>query len=294
MSRDKAIATPSQTKMYLAKYGFTFKKSLGQNFIIDVNILTNILKAAGVTQDTGAIEIGPGMGALTEQLARHAEKVLAFEIDERLAPILSDTLADYSNISIVYHDVLKADLQKIITQHFKPNQRLKLVANLPYYVTTPIITKLLMARLPLDSITVMIQKEVADRMAAQPNSKSYGSLSIAIQYYATAQVVLNVPKTVFMPQPNVDSSVLHLTYREEPAVYVEDESFFFALVQASFGQRRKTLRNNLARHFKGCYDKATVEAKLRSAGIDGTRRAESLSITEFAHLANHFFTANRP
>lgn len=288
MSKEKAIATPSQTKAYLNKFGFSFKKSLGQNFIIDVNILNNILNVAGVTKDVGVIEIGPGMGALTEQLAQAADHVVAFEIDQRLEPILAETLADYDNISIVFEDVLKADVQAVINQHFKPSQPIKLVANLPYYVTTPIIMQLLMSRLPLESITVMIQKEVAERMAAGPNSKSYGSLSIAIQYYTEASHSFNVPKTAFMPQPNVESAVLHLTFREEPPVYVKDETFFFSLVRASFAQRRKTLRNNLVQFFKDEYDKDTIEGKLEQAEISGDRRAESLSIEEFAQLANAF------
>lgn len=288
MSKEKAIATPSQTKAYLNKFGFSFKKSLGQNFIIDVNILNNILNVAGVTKDVGVIEIGPGMGALTEQLAQAADHVVAFEIDQRLEPILEETLADYDNVSIVFEDVLKADVHSVIKQHFQPSQPIKLVANLPYYVTTPIIMELLMAGLPLESITVMIQKEVAERMAAEPNSKSYGSLSIAVQYYTEAIHTFNVPKTAFMPQPNVESAVLHLTFRKEPPVHVEDEPFFFSLVRASFAQRRKTLRNNLVSFFKGKYDKEMVEKKLKQAEISGDRRAETLSIGEFANLANTF------
>lgn len=288
MSREKAIATPSKTKEYLNKFKFALKKSLGQNFIIDVNILRNILQVAGVTEEVGVIEIGPGMGALTEQLAISADHVLALEIDQRLKPVLDETLADYDNISVVFEDVLKSDLSALIEEHFNSNQRIKLVANLPYYVTTPIIMQLLMTDLPLESITVMIQKEVAERMAAKPNSKSYGSLSIVIQYYTEAVTAKIVPRTVFMPQPNVDSAVLHLTYRTSPPVVVNDEEFFFDLVRASFGQRRKTLRNNLKRYFKDRYDNETIEAKLNQANIDGQRRAESLSIEEFAQLANAF------
>lgn len=289
MSKEKAIATPSKTKEYLNKYGFTFKKSLGQNFIIDVNILSNIIKSAGITTSIGAIEIGPGMGALTEQLAQHANRVVAFEIDQRLKPVLNDTLSDYDNVEIIFQDVLKTDIGQVIANHFMPGQVIKIVANLPYYVTTPILMHILMAQLPIESITVMIQKEVADRMAAQPNSKSYGSLSIAVQYYTEAKVILNVPKTVFMPQPNVDSAVLHLDLRTKPPVHVENESYFFALVQASFAQRRKTLRNNLCRYFKDKLTKDKVEAILTKANIDGSRRAESLLIEEFAQLANLFY-----
>lgn len=288
MVNDKAIATPFRTKEILNKYGFSFKKSLGQNFIIDTNILTNILKAAGVTEDVGVIEIGPGIGALTEQIAKQAERVVAFELDQRLGPILEDTLKRYPNVNIIFQDVLKADLNEVMNEHFQQTEQVKVVANLPYYVTTPILMRLLMANVSIDSITVMIQKEVADRMAAKPNTKSYGSLSIAVQYYTEAHVALHVPKTVFMPQPNVDSAVLHLQLREKPLVEVADESFFFDLVQASFAQRRKTLRNNLARHFKDKFTKESLEEKLNSMDIDGRRRAESLTIEEFARLANGF------
>lgn len=290
MSREKRIATPTMTRFYLDKYGFKFKKSLGQNFLIDSNVLENITKFAGLTDAHGAIEIGPGMGALTEQLALVADKVVAFEIDQRLESILEETLLDYDNVSIVFEDILKADVKKVIETHFQTDQPIKLIANLPYYVTTPIIMNLLMAHLPLESITVMIQKEVADRMAASPNSKAYGSLSIAVQYYTVAQVALIVPKTVFMPQPNVDSAVLHLAFREEPPVEVLDEPYFFDLVQASFGQRRKTLRNNFIRYFNEQYDKETIENGFKLADIDPGRRAESLNMEEFARLANSFYT----
>jgi len=288
MNKEKAIATPTRTKEILKRNELKLKKSLGQNFIIDVNILTNILREAGVTDDVGVIEIGPGIGALTQQLALHANRVVAFEIDQRLEPILAETLQAYDNVSIVIQDVLKADMSAIMKEYFLAGQTIKIVANLPYYVTTPILTSLLMARLPIDSITVMIQKEVAERMAAKPNTKSYGSLSIAVQYYTEAAIALHVPKTVFMPQPNVDSAVLHLQLRDQPLVQVNDEEFFFALVRAGFGQRRKTLRNNLARHFANSLSKVEIEEKLQKAEIDGTRRAESLSIEDFAQLANVF------
>lgn len=291
MTEHKAIATPNKTKEILKKYGFSFKKSLGQNFLIDVNILKNIINYAGITHNTGAIEIGPGMGALTEQLAIHSDKVVAFEIDQRLIPILKETLNTYSNIEIINEDILETNIVDIMETHFDKNQEVKIVANLPYYITTPILMKLLMANLPVSSITVMIQKEVADRMAAQPNTKSYGSLSIAIQYYTHANVVMNVPKTVFMPQPNVDSSILHLELRKEAPVQVNDETFFFELVQGCFGQRRKTLRNNLNRHFANTLSKERVEAGLEESGIDGTRRGESLNMEEFARLANTFYDA---
>ncbi|MCM3740061.1 16S rRNA (adenine(1518)-N(6)/adenine(1519)-N(6))-dimethyltransferase RsmA [Oceanobacillus luteolus] len=284
----KFIATPSRTKEILKKYSFAFKKSLGQNFIIDPNILENILKHAGVDKSAGVIEIGPGIGALTEQLAIHADKVVAFEIDQRLLPILQDTLKNYSNIEVLHQDILKADVHQVIKEQFEENQPIHIVANLPYYITTPILMKLLRDRLPLESITVMIQKEVAERMAAKPNTKSYGSLTIAIQYYTNAKVVMNVPKTVFNPQPNVESSILKLELRDEPAVLVKDEDFFFGVMKASFAQRRKTLRNNLANHLQEM-DKETLQKVLDRVEIDGGRRGESLTIEEFARLADGLY-----
>ncbi|MBM7555172.1 16S rRNA (adenine(1518)-N(6)/adenine(1519)-N(6))-dimethyltransferase RsmA [Thalassobacillus pellis] len=286
MNKQKAIATPTKTRQILSEYGFSFKKSLGQNFLIDVNILENILQYAGVDQNAGAIEIGPGIGALTEQLAIHADRVVAFEIDQRLVPILQETLSAYENVNIINEDILKADVRKVIRENFTEGQPLKIVANLPYYITTPILMKLLMEQLPVDNITVMIQKEVADRMAASPNTKSYGSLSITVQYYTNAKVVMNVPKTVFMPQPNVDSAVLQLQLRDKPPVDVAEEAFFFDVVQATFGQRRKTLMNNLSRHFKGKLDKGQIRERLDKADIDPSRRGESLTMEEFARLAN--------
>ncbi|WP_053216961.1 16S rRNA (adenine(1518)-N(6)/adenine(1519)-N(6))-dimethyltransferase RsmA [Virgibacillus senegalensis] len=291
MNNQKAIATPLKTKEILAKYGFSFKKSLGQNFLIDVNTLERIIAYAGIDKHTGTIEIGPGMGALTEQLAIHSSQVVAFEIDQRLVPILKETLGSYDNIKIINQDILEADISQVIKENFEPGQRIKVAANLPYYITTPILMKLLMDKLPVESFTVMIQKEVADRMAAEPNTKSYGSLTIAVQYYTEAHIAMTVPKTVFMPQPNVDSAVLHLTVRDQPPVEVQNEEFFFDLVQASFGQRRKTLRNNLNRHFADQLQKPEIEKLLGKAEIDGTRRGESLMMEEFARLANTFYQA---
>lgn len=282
----KFIATPTRTKELLNKYGFAFKKSLGQNFLIDVNVLENIIHQAGITKETGAIEIGPGMGALTEQLAIHADKVVAFEIDQRLLPILEETLADYDNVEIIHHDILKANVEEVIQTHFEEGQDIHVVANLPYYITTPILMKLVRDQLPVTSLTVMIQKEVADRMAAVPNTKSYGSLSIAVQYYTEASVVLNVPKQAFMPQPNVDSSVLKLVMRKEPPVQVDNVDFFFELIQASFAQRRKTLRNNLNRFLQDKFAKQQIETFLENAAIDGGRRGETLTMEEFASMAN--------
>ncbi|WP_106495616.1 16S rRNA (adenine(1518)-N(6)/adenine(1519)-N(6))-dimethyltransferase RsmA [Lentibacillus sp. Marseille-P4043] len=292
MSSKKYIATPTRTNEILKKYGFFFKKSLGQNFLIDVNILENIIRHAGIDQQSGVIEIGPGIGALTEQLAIHAKNVVAYEIDQRLLPILDNTLEDYSNIQLIHQDILEADVNTCIQANFDPEQQTHIVANLPYYITTPILMKLLREKLPISSLTVMIQKEVAERMAAEPNTKSYGSLTIAVQYYTNAEVVMNVPKRVFMPQPNVDSSVLKLTIRESPPVDVLNEQYFFAIVQAAFAQRRKTLRNNLITFFKGSViEKEHINQILDAIGIDGTRRGESLSMEEFALLANAFFQA---
>lgn len=290
---NKYIATPTRTKEILGKYKFFFKKSLGQNFIIDATILENIIEHTGINKKSGVIEIGPGIGALTEQLGLHAEKVLAFEIDQRLLPILEDTLGQYDNIQLIHKDILQADVMASIKENFSDDQDVHIVANLPYYITTPILTKLLQEKLPVDSITVMIQKEVAERMAAKPSTKSYGSLTLAIQYYTAAEVVMHVPKQVFMPQPNVDSAVLRLTLRDKPPVYVANEDYFFSMVQACFSQRRKTLRNNLTNYFSGKYDKETVSTMLEDTGIDGMRRGESLTMEEFATLANSFYQANQ-
>lgn len=289
MKEQKAIATPKRTQAILNKYGFSLKKSLGQNFIIDVNILRNIIEASGINKETNAVEIGPGIGALTEQLAISSNKVVAFEIDGRLLPILEDTLAPYDNVNILNQDILKTDLENVWEEEFQDGRQVKIVANLPYYITTPILMGLLMTKLPMDSITVMIQREVAERMAANENTKEYGSLSIAVQYYTTANVKMIVPKTVFMPQPRVDSAVLHLEMRKKAPVDVRNEDFFFRLVQASFQQRRKTLRNNLSRHFKEVIEKQEVEAGFKATGIDGTRRGEALTMEEFAALANYFY-----
>jgi 16S rRNA (adenine1518-N6/adenine1519-N6)-dimethyltransferase len=283
----KDIATPVRTKAILEKYGFSFKKSLGQNFLIDPNVLTRIVDHAGVTEETGVIEIGPGIGALTEQLAKRAKKVVAFEIDQRLIPILKDTLSPYNNVSVIHQDVLQADVKTVMEEQFKDCKEVMVVANLPYYVTTPIIMKLLEDQLPLKGIVVMLQKEVADRIEASPSSKDYGSLSIAVQYYTEAKTVMTVPRTVFMPQPNVDSAIIRLLLRNEAKVTVKDETFFFKVVRGSFAQRRKTLLNNLQHSLQnGKEKKAAIEEALEKAGIDGRRRGETLSIEEFALLSD--------
>ncbi len=287
---NKDIATPVRTKEILEKYGFSFKKSLGQNFLIDTNILNRIVDHAGLTDETAAIEIGPGIGALTEQLARRSKKVVAFEIDQRLLPILQDTLSPYQNVKIIHKDILKADVHEMISQELAEFKDIMVVANLPYYVTTPIIMKLLEEKLPIRGIVGMLQKEVADRIAARPGTKEYGSLSIAIQYYTKAETVMVVPKTVFMPQPNVDSAVIRLTLREEPAVKVKDESFFFQVTRASFAQRRKTILNNLTSQLSdGKQKKEEIVSALKEAGIEESRRGETLSLEEFGLLSDALY-----
>ncbi|WP_168123372.1 16S rRNA (adenine(1518)-N(6)/adenine(1519)-N(6))-dimethyltransferase RsmA [Paenibacillus sp. HB172176] len=278
------IGTPKRTKEIIARYGFTFKKSLGQNFLIDGNILNRIVEAAELDETKGALEIGPGIGALTQRLARAAGKVAAIEIDQRLIPILSDIMDDEPHVSLIHGDVLKLDLKKLFEEQFSGLDGVSVVANLPYYVTTPILMKLLEERLPLNHIVVMIQKEVAERMAAKPGGKEYGSLSVAVQYYCEPSLVCTVPHTVFIPQPNVDSAVIKLSVRDKPAVEVADESFFFRVVQASFAQRRKTLGNNLTA-FAGKERREALLALLAAAGIDPVRRGETLSLEEFAALS---------
>jgi 16S rRNA (adenine1518-N6/adenine1519-N6)-dimethyltransferase len=282
----KDIATPTRTKEILEKYGFAFKKSLGQNFLIDTNILHNIIAAADLGKEKAAIEIGPGIGALTEQLGRAAGKVMAIEIDQRLLPILSDTLSPYENIEIVHGDVLDLDLSGLMEQKLAGFEKISVVANLPYYVTTPILMKLLEERLPLENIVVMIQKEVAERIAAKPGTKEYGSLSVAAQFYADTQVAMIVPASVFVPRPNVDSAVIRLKVRDRPAVDVDNEDVFFRVVKASFALRRKTLLNNLMNGLFLKTQKDEVVQMLTDIGIDPTRRGETLNIEEFARLAN--------
>ncbi|AZU59845.1 16S rRNA (adenine(1518)-N(6)/adenine(1519)-N(6))-dimethyltransferase RsmA [Neobacillus mesonae] len=287
---DKDIATPVRTRAILEKYGFSFKKSLGQNFLIDTNILKKIVSFAELTDRSGAIEIGPGIGALTEQLARSSKKVTAFEIDQRLLPILADTLAPYDNVKVIHNDVLKADVKRVIEEEFPDIEDIMVVANLPYYVTTPIIMKLLEDHLPIRGIVCMLQKEVADRISAKPGTKDYGSLSIAIQYYTEAETVMIVPKTVFVPQPNVDSAVIRLTKREKPAVNVKDEHFFFQVTKASFAQRRKTLLNNLTSQLPdGKQKKEEIIKALQESEIEPSRRGETLSLAEFALLSDKLY-----
>ena len=287
MNDYREIATPSRTKEILQVHGFTFKKSLGQNFLTEPNILRKIVAAAEITKETNVIEVGPGIGALTEHLGQNANQVLAFEIDDRLIPVLADTLSPYPNIKVIHQDVLKADLATIIKEEFKKELPVKVVANLPYYITTPIMMHFLESGIDIAEMVVMMQKEVADRISAQPVTKAYGSLSIAVQYYMEAQLAFIVPKTVFVPQPNVDSAILKLTKRAKPAVDVTNEAEFFKLTKAAFQLRRKTLWNNLQNNYgKTPEIKEWLTRSLEVAGIDPVRRGETLSLAEFAALSN--------
>lgn len=286
----KDIATPIRTQEIMAKHGLTVKKSLGQNFLIDPNILRKIVGQAKLTKKSAAIEVGPGIGALTEHLAREAGKVLAFEIDQRLLPVLEDTLSPYDNVSIIHSDILKADVEAAIEKELAGYEDIMVVANLPYYVTTPIILKLLLEKLPIRGLVVMLQKEVAERITAKPGTKAYGSLSIAIQYYTEAEMALTVPKSVFLPQPNVDSAVIRMIKRPKPLVEVLDEDFFFTVTRSSFAQRRKTILNNLQVGMpQGKEKKDMILKALDEAEIDPARRGETLSIEEFGLLANKLY-----
>lgn len=282
----KDIATPGRTKDILERHGFAFKKSLGQNFLIDANILTRIAEAAGIEPEDGVIEVGPGVGALTEHLAKQAGQVEAFEIDQRLLPILEETMAPYPHVRVHHRDILQVDLGAFIHEHMSECRSVSVVGNLPYYVTTPILMAVLEQRLPIKNIVIMLQKEVAERMAAVPGTKAYGSLSIAVQYFAETERVLTVPKTVFIPQPRVDSLILRLRKRSAPPVHVVNEEFFFRLVRASFVQRRKTLWNNLLHQLAGPEGKDRLLHAFEQTGIDSGRRGETLSMKEFALLAN--------
>lgn len=263
------------------------KKSLGQNFLVEPSILTEMIEAGKIDKNTVVIEIGPGIGALTERLAQAAKKVVAFEIDRRLERILKKELAAYDNIAFIFQDILQVDLKEVFAEHFEPTDRIVVAANLPYYITTPIIMNFIEANLPVDAYVMMMQKEVAERMTASPSSKDYGSLTIAIDYYTEAKIAFIVPRTVFIPQPNVDSAVLYLKRRETPKVSVDNETFYFKLTRGSFQQRRKTLWNNLMAMFgKADEVKEVLRNSLEVTHIEPSRRAETLSIEEFAKLAN--------
>lgn len=284
------IADYSVTRAVLERHGFTFKKSFGQNFLTDTNILQKIVDTAEIDENVNVIEIGPGIGALTEFLAENAAEVMTFEIDERLVPILADTLRDFDNVCVVNEDILKSDLQVRIKEFANPSLPIKVVANLPYYITTPILMHLIESGIPFSEFVVMMQREVADRISAQPNSKSYGSLSIAVQYYMTAKVAFIVPRTVFVPAPNVDSAILKMVRRDQPAVGVKDEAFFFKVSKASFTHRRKTLWNNLTSYFgKSNEVKTKLESALDNAELSPSVRGEALNLQEFARLADSLY-----
>ena len=281
------IADYSVTRAILERHGFTFKKSFGQNFLTDTNILQKIVDTAEIDKNINVIEIGPGIGALTEFLAESAAEVMAFEIDDRLVPILADTLRDFDNVTVANQDILKVDLAQYIAEFKNPDLPIKVVANLPYYITTPILMHLIESGIPFSEFVVMMQREVADRISAQPNTKAYGSLSIAVQYYMTAKVAFIVPRTVFVPAPNVDSAILKMVRRDQPAVEVQDEKFFFKVSKASFVHRRKTLWNNLTSHFgKSEETKAKLTAALEQAELSPSVRGEALTLADFARLAD--------
>ena len=281
------IADHSVTRAILERHGFTFKKSFGQNFLTDTNILQKIVNTAEIDKKINVIEIGPGIGALTEFLAESAAEVMAFEIDDRLVPILADTLRDFDNVTVVNQDILKVDLAQYIAEFKNPDLPIKVVANLPYYITTPILMHLIESGIPFSEFVVMMQKEVADRISAQPNTKAYGSLSIAVQYYMTAKVAFIVPRTVFVPAPNVDSAILKMVRRDQPAVAVQDEKFFFKVSKASFVHRRKTLWNNLTSYFgKSEEIKAKLERALETIDLAPNVRGESLDLETFARLSD--------
>jgi len=281
---DKPIAV--RTRELLGQYGIMLKKSLGQNFLTDLHVLDKIIRAAELTEKSGVLEIGPGMGALTDRLADHAYKVVAIEIDGRLVPILKELFKSRPHVEIVHGDALTVDFSKIITEHLSGSDSLHVVANLPYYVTSPILVRLLEERLPLKNMVIMVQKEVAERLAAKPGTKDYSSLSVLVQYYAETSMVARVPSHVFVPRPQVDSAVAKLTLRREPMVQVSDESLFFKVVRAAFNQRRKTLVNALHSQLFAHVSKLEVEAWLQKANIDPKRRGETLNLQEFATLTD--------
>ncbi|MEI3653409.1 16S rRNA (adenine(1518)-N(6)/adenine(1519)-N(6))-dimethyltransferase RsmA [Lactococcus lactis subsp. lactis] len=279
------ISNIIRTQDILRRHEFNFKKKFGQNFLTDHNILTKITQTAELSKEVNVIEIGPGIGSLTQYLLEEAAEVMAFEIDKSLIPILKETMAPYDNFTLVSADILKVDLLSEIQKFKNPDLPIKVVANLPYYITTPILMHLIESKIPFSEFVVMMQKEVADRIAASPKTKAYGSLSIAVQYYMEASVAFIVPRTVFIPAPNVDSAILKMVRREEPLVEVEDEEWFFKTMHSSFVHRRKTLMNNLQAAF-GKESKPEIEKLLAQAEISPTIRGEALSIEEFAKLAD--------
>ena len=284
------LSNPQRTIEVIKKYEFCFQKKFGQNFLIDVHVLDKIIAGAGVTKDDMVLEIGPGIGTMTQYLAEAAGKVVAVEIDRNLLPILQETLADYDNVKVIHADVLSLDLEKLV-QEENGGRPIKVVANLPYYITTPIIMALFEQHVPLANVTVMVQKEVAARMKSGPGSKDYGALSLAVQYYAEPYIVANVPCNCFMPRPNVDSAVIRLTRYEEPPVQVKDEKMLFKIIRASFNQRRKTLQNGLNNSSELNFTKDQIAAAIAAAGFSPSVRGEALTLEQFARLTDILLNA---
>ena len=281
-----SLGIPQNTIAILQKYNFNFQKKFGQNFLIDTRVLERIIENAEITKEDCVLEIGPGIGTMTQYLAESAREVVAVEIDKNLIPILqNDTLAEYDNVTIINDDILKVDINKIV-QEKNNGQPIKVVANLPYYITTPIIMGLFESHVPLKSITIMVQKEVADRMQEGPGSKDYGALSLAVQYYAKPEIVANVPPNCFIPRPNVGSAVIRLTRHDVPPVEVKDEAYMFALIRASFNQRRKTLLNGLTNAGNLGVTKEQILAALEQMGLPATIRGEALTLEQFGELSN--------
>ena len=285
MDKMEKLSNPQKTIEVLQKYNFSFQKKFGQNFLIDPHVLDKIIAAAEITKDDFVLEIGPGIGTLTQYLAEAAREVVAVEIDSTLIPILEDTLSAYDNVSVINEDVLKVDLRKLAEER-NGGKPIKVVANLPYYITPPIIMSLFESHVPLKSLTVMVQKEVALRMQAGPGTKDYGALSLAVQYYASPYLAANVPPNCFMPRPNVGSAVIRLTRFEETPVQVKDEKLLFRLIRASFNQRRKTLQNGLVNSQELDFTKEQVAAAIATLGVSPSVRGEALTLEQFAALAN--------
>ena len=284
---ENRLGNPKNTIEVIQKYEFAFQKKFGQNFLIDTHVLDKIIRAAGVTKEDMVLEIGPGIGTMTQCLAEAAGRVVAVEIDSNLIPILKDTLKDYDNITVINEDILKVDIKKL-AEEYNGGRPIKVVANLPYYITTPIIMGLFESEVPIDNITVMVQKEVADRMQTGPGSKDYGALSLAVQYYAEPYIVAIVPPNCFIPRPNVGSAVIRLTRHQKPPVEVKDSGLMFRLIRASFNQRRKTLQNGLNNSSELHYSKEQIARAIESLGVPATVRGEALTLEQFARLANYF------
>ena len=284
---NEKLSDPKKTIEVIQKYQFAFQKRFGQNFLIDAHVLEKIVSAAGITKDDCVLEIGPGIGTMTQYLAESAGQVIAVEIDTNLLPILADTLKDYSNVKVINQDILKVDINELVKE-YNNGRPIKVVANLPYYITTPIIMGLFESNVPIDNITVMVQKEVADRMQGGPGSKDYGALSLAVQYYASPYIVANVPPNCFIPRPNVGSAVIRLTRYQEPPVQVKDPKLMFKLIRASFNQRRKTLQNGLNNSPEISFSKEEITKAIESLGVSPSVRGEALSLEQFAQLANYF------